>query len=64
MADALKAEGNKAIAEKNFDEAVSVQPLCLLSSLRSFATTSIFLLPYTVGELLLTIWKCQIHTSH
>jgi stress-induced-phosphoprotein 1 len=30
MADALKAEGNKAIAEKNFDEAMWVEPLCLL----------------------------------
>jgi hypothetical protein len=26
MADALKALGNKAIAEKNFDEAVYVEP--------------------------------------
>ncbi len=26
MADALKAEGNKAFAEKKFEEAVSVRP--------------------------------------
>jgi hypothetical protein len=57
MADALKAEGNKAIAEKNFDEAMSVPPLCLLSSLGSLAPTSTILLSHTGFELLLTISK-------
>ncbi len=31
MADELKAAGNKAIAEKNFDEAMYVGSVCLLT---------------------------------